>query len=180
LLTIATTLFRERGYRDVSMEDIGAAAGIAGPSIYRHFTGKAELLMAAGYRMADRLKMAARQAIETASSPHEALTALVRSYVDIVSRSDDLLSVFASEVGHVPERDRKELVRVQRGYVAEWVTLLRTVAPRLPEPEARIAVHAALTIVNDLTRTPRITARPGLVAELTGLAVAVLDEAAHI
>jgi AcrR family transcriptional regulator len=180
LLTIATTLFRERGYRDVSMEDIGAAAGIAGPSVYRHFAGKAELLMAAGYRMADRLKMAARQAIETASSPQDALTALVRSYVDIVSRSDDLLSVFASEVVHVPERDRKELVQVQRGYVSEWVTLLRTVAPELPEPEARIAVHAALTIVNDLTRTPRITARPGLVTELTGLAVAVLDEAAHI
>jgi AcrR family transcriptional regulator len=178
LLTVATKLFRERGYRDVSMEEIGAAAGIAGPSIYRHFTGKPELLMAAGYRMADRLRMDARRAIERADSPHQALTGLARSYVDIVWRSDDLLSVFAGELVHVPERDRKELVQVQRGYVSEWVTLLRTVAPQLPEPEARIAVHAALTIVNDLTRTPRITARPGLVAELTGLAVAVLDEAA--
>ncbi|CAM3863370.1 TetR/AcrR family transcriptional regulator [Kibdelosporangium persicum] len=180
LLTVATRLFRERGYRDVSMEDIGAAAGIAGPSVYRHFDGKAELLMAAGYRMADRLTMDARRVIENASSPREALTGLVGSYVDIVWRSDDLLSVFASELGNVPDRDRKELVRVQRAYVAEWVTLLRTVAPRLPEPEARIAVHAALTIVNDLTRTPRITGRPGLVAELTGLAVAVLDEAVLI
>jgi AcrR family transcriptional regulator len=178
LLTAATRLFREHGYRDVSMEEIGAAAGIAGPSIYRHFTGKAELLMAAGYRMADRLAVDARRAIEGADSPHQALTRLTRSYVDIVWRSDDLLSVFAGELAHVPERDRKELVRVQRGYVAEWVTLLRTVAPGLPEPEARIAVHAALTIVNDLTRTPRIAARPGLVTELTGLAVAVLDEAA--
>jgi AcrR family transcriptional regulator len=178
LLTAATRLFRERGYKEVSMEDIGAAAGIAGPSIYRHFAGKAELLMAAGYRMADRLNMDARRAIESAQDPHQALAGLARSYVDIVWRSDDLLSVFASEVVHVPERDRKELVRVQRGYVAEWVTLLRTVAPGLPEPEARIAVHAALTIVNDLTRTPRIAARQGLVGELAGLAVAVLDEAA--
>ncbi|TCO52394.1 TetR/AcrR family transcriptional regulator [Actinocrispum wychmicini] len=177
LLTAATRLFRERGYRDVSMEDIGAAAGIAGPSVYRHFAGKAELLAAAGYRMADRLMMAARQAVDEAGSPHQALTGLVRSYVDIVWRSEDLLSVFANENQQLPDRDRKEIVRVQRAYVAEWVTLLRTVAPRLPEPEARIAVHAALTIVNDLTRTPRITARPGLVAELSGLAMAVLDEA---
>ncbi|SMD23837.1 TetR/AcrR family transcriptional regulator [Kibdelosporangium aridum] len=179
LLTVATRLFRERGYRDVSMEDIGAAAGIAGPSVYRHFDGKAELLMAAGYRMADRLQMDARRVIENAPSPREALTGLVASYVDIVWRSDDLLSVFASELGNVPDRDRKELVKVQRAYVAEWVTLLRTVAPDLPEPEARIAVHAALTIVNDLTRTPRVTTRPGLVVELTGLAVAVLDTAAE-
>lgn len=178
LLSAATKLFRERGYRDVSMEDIGAAAGIAGPSVYRHFTGKADLLAAAGYRMADRLSMGARRAIETAQSPDQALSGLARSYVDIVWRSEDLLTVFASESVHMPDRDRKELIRVQRGYVAEWVTLLRTVAPRLAEPEARITVHAALTIVNDLTRTPRIAVRPGLVGELTGLAVAVLDEAA--
>lgn len=178
LLSAATRLFRERGYRDVSMEEIGAAAGIAGPSVYRHFAGKAELLAAAGYRMADRLSMAARRAIEDAATPAEALAGLVRSYVDIVVRSEDLLSVFASETVELPDRDRKEMVRVQRAYVAEWVTLLRTVAPALPEPEARIAVHAALTIVNDLTRTPRIIARPGLVSELTGLALAVLTEAA--
>ncbi|ALG08079.1 TetR/AcrR family transcriptional regulator [Kibdelosporangium phytohabitans] len=179
LLTVATRLFREHGYRDVSMEDIGAAAGIAGPSVYRHFSGKAELLVAAGYRMADRLHTGARRVIANAATPHRALTDLVGSYVDIVSRSDDLFSVFAGELGNVPDRDRKELVRVQRAYVAEWVTLLRTVAPHLPEPEARIAVHAALTIVNDLTRTPRITTRPGLVTELTGLAMAVLDQAAE-
>nr|WP_083467413.1 TetR/AcrR family transcriptional regulator [Kibdelosporangium sp. MJ126-NF4]CEL23412.1 Transcriptional regulator, TetR family [Kibdelosporangium sp. MJ126-NF4]CTQ96792.1 Transcriptional regulator, TetR family [Kibdelosporangium sp. MJ126-NF4] len=179
LLTVATKLFRERGYRDVSMEDIGAAAGIAGPSVYRHFTGKAELLTAAGYRMADRLHMDARRVIANAASPHAALIGLASSYVDIVLRSDDLFSVFAGELGTVPDRDRKELVRVQRAYVAEWVTLLRTVAPQLPEPEARIAVHAALTIVNDLTRTPRVTTRPGLVTELTGLAIAVLDQAAE-
>jgi AcrR family transcriptional regulator len=179
LLTAATRLFRERGYRDVSMEDIGAAAGIAGPSVYRHFSGKADLLAAAGYRMADRLTVDARRAIESAASPDQALAGLARSYVDIVWRSEDLLSVFASEITHGPDRDRREMVRVQRAYVAEWVTLLRTVAPRLPEPEARIAVHAALTIVNDLTRTPRIAARPGLVGELSGLAVAVLDEAAN-
>lgn len=177
LLTVATKLFRERGYRAVSMEDIGAAAGIAGPSVYRHFDGKADLLMAAGYRMADRLHVAARRVIENAATPHEALTGLAGSYVDVVWRSDDLLAVFAGELGTVPDRDRKELVRVQRSYVAEWVTLLRTVAPGLSEPEARITVHAALTIVNDLTRTPRIAARPGLVTELTGLAVAVLDGA---
>jgi AcrR family transcriptional regulator len=177
LLTAATRLFREHGYRDVSMEDIGAAAGIAGPSVYRHFSAKADLLAAAGYRMADRLMMAARGAIESAHSPEQALSGLVRSYVDVVWRSEDLLSVFASEITNVPDRDRKEMLRVQRAYVAEWVTLLRTVAPGLPEPEARIAVHAALTIVNDLTRTPRIAARPGLVAELSELALALLDEA---
>jgi AcrR family transcriptional regulator len=175
LLSAATRLFRERGFHAVSMEDIGAAAGIAGPSIYRHFTSKADLLVAAGFRMADRLAADARRAIDDAATPDEALTNLARSYVDTVLRSDDLLAVFASEVANVPDRDRKELVRVQRSYVAEWVRLLRETVTGLPEPEARIVAHAALTIVNDLARTPRIVARPGIVGELAGLATIVLN-----
>lgn len=175
LLAAATGLFRDHGFHAVSMEDIGAAAGIAGPSIYRYFPGKSAILVAAGYRMADRLARAAETAIGEAADPHDALARLATSYVDIVLRSDNLMATFANELGNLPDPDRKELVRVQRGYVAQWVRLARTVAPELSEPDARITVHAALTVVNDLARTPRIVARQGIAAELAELAVIVLD-----
>jgi AcrR family transcriptional regulator len=175
LLSAATLLFRDRGFHAVSMEDIGSAAGMAGPSIYRYFPGKTAILVAAGYRMADRLALTADTAIGDAADPDDALARLASSYVDTVLRSDNLLATFASEHGNLPDPDRKELLRVQRTYVAQWVRLLRTVAPELSEPEARITVHAALTIVNDLARTPRIAARQGIATELTALAVTVLE-----
>ncbi|RZS34404.1 TetR family transcriptional regulator [Herbihabitans rhizosphaerae] len=174
LLTIATTLFRERGFHDVSMEEIGAAAGIAGPSVYRYFPSKADIMLAAAYRMGDRLMVGARRAVATASDPTDALHRIVESYVDITLHPDGVPMRYADELINVPDRDRKELVAVQRGYVAEWVRLLRTVAPWLDEPAARITVQAALTIVNDLPRTRRVNARPGLTAELTALAFTVL------
>ena len=177
LLTAATRLFRERGYRAVSMEDIGAAAGIAGPSIYRHFSAKADILVAAGYRMADRLQVDAERALREAASPADALDRLVGSYVDTVLRSDNLMALLVGESVGLAERDAKELIRVQRAYVAEWVKLLVELAPAVSEREARITVHAALTIVNDLTRTPRLAARPGLAAGLAGLARTVLHAA---
>ncbi|HEU5108896.1 MAG TPA: TetR/AcrR family transcriptional regulator [Micromonosporaceae bacterium] len=179
LLTAAIRLFRERGYHAVSMEDIGAAAGIAGPSIYRHFAGKADILVAAGYRMADRLRVGAEQALGAATGPDDAMARLVRSYVDIVLRSDNLLAVFVTESVDMAERDAKELVRVQRAYVAQWVRLPLEIAPGLAEREARITVHAALTIVNDLTRTPRVAARPAIAAELAALAETVLRAGAN-
>jgi hypothetical protein len=95
--------------------------------------------------------------------------------VDTVLRSDNLMAVFAGELVNVPDPDRKELVRVQRAYVAQWVGLLCEVAPDLSEREARVTVHAALTIVNDLARTPRVASRPGIAAELAELAVTVLE-----
>ncbi|OLF17918.1 TetR/AcrR family transcriptional regulator [Actinophytocola xanthii] len=175
LLTAATRLFRDRGYHAVSMEDIGAAAGIAGPSIYRYFPGKAAILVAAGYRMADRLARTAEAAVGDAVDPADALARLAESYVDTVLRSDNIMATFASELANLPDRDRKELVRVQRNYVARWTGLVRAVSPELSEADARTTVHAALTVVNDLARTPRIVARPRIAAELTSLAVTVLS-----
>jgi AcrR family transcriptional regulator len=175
LLSAATQLFRDHGFHAVSMEEIGAAAGMAGPSIYRYFPGKQAILVAAGYRMAERLDRTAGAAIHGAVDPRDALARLASSYVDTVLRSDNLMATFASEHANLPDPDRKELVRVQRAYVAQWIRLLRTVAPGLSEPEARVTVHAALTIVNDLARTPRIAARPAIAGELAELAVTVLE-----
>ncbi len=172
LLAAATSLFRERGYAAVSMEDIGARAGMAGPSIYRYFPGKAAILVAAGYRMADQLAGHARGSADL--PPADALRSLATSYVDTVLRSDNIMATFASELRNLPDRDRKELVRLQRAYVAEWVRQLRALSD-LPEQDAKVVVHAALTIVNDLARTPRLLTRPRIGAELTELAVTVLD-----
>ncbi len=175
LLTAATRLFRDHGFHAVSMEDIGAAAGIAGPSIYRHFAGKSDILLAAGRRMADRLALGLADCTTAATSPRDALHRLARSYVDTVLRSDDLIAVYANEIGNLPERDAKELRRLQRAYVAEWVRLLREQTPALDDAEARVVVQAALTVVNDLPRTRGVGDRPGLAGELSAIAICLLD-----
>ena len=46
LLAAAARLFAARGFDAVRLEDIGAAVGISGPAIYRHFAGKAAVLTA--------------------------------------------------------------------------------------------------------------------------------------
>ncbi|RLK61702.1 TetR/AcrR family transcriptional regulator [Actinokineospora cianjurensis] len=174
LLTSATRLFRERGFPSVSMEDIGAATGIAGPSVYRHFASKSDILLAASRRMSDRLRWGLEESLSSAVDASDALRRLARSYVDTVMRSDDLIAVYTTELVNLPERDAKELRALQRGYVAEWVRLLQEARPSLSEPAARVTVHAALTIVNDLPRTGRLAGRPCLAAELAGLVSAVL------
>lgn len=178
VLAGATRLFRERGYHAVSMEEIGAAVGIAGPSVYRHFASKAELLCAACRRMADRLAAEATRALAAAAGPADALDRLVDSYVGTALAHRDLLAVYAVDSPSLPDRDRAELLRLQRAYVGRWVAALRAVSPGLPEPEARITVHAGLTVANDLVRTHRLLARPHLPAELAALIRTVLHAGA--
>ena len=44
LLTAAAALFAVEGFNRVSLEDLGAAAGVSGPAVYRHFAGKQAVL----------------------------------------------------------------------------------------------------------------------------------------
>jgi AcrR family transcriptional regulator len=46
IVAAAAELFAQRGYPAVGMDDIGAAAGVTGPAIYRHFDSKAAVLAA--------------------------------------------------------------------------------------------------------------------------------------
>ncbi|PZT99362.1 MAG: TetR family transcriptional regulator, partial [Gordonia sp. (in: high G+C Gram-positive bacteria)] len=47
LVDRAAELFLARGYDHVSVADIAKAAGVTGPSIYRHFADKQAILFAA-------------------------------------------------------------------------------------------------------------------------------------
>ncbi|GLY64569.1 TetR family transcriptional regulator [Amycolatopsis taiwanensis] len=176
LLTAATELFHRNGFHAVSMEEIGAAAGISGPSIYKHFPSKAALLCAIARRAAGRLALDAEQALRTSADETEALRRLAESYVRALTGSFELAVGLSADRANIPERDRADLVRVQRDYVAQWVDLLRTARPGLTAREAKITVHAALTIANDLTRTRRIASRPRLAMELVALMTAVLND----
>lgn len=45
VLGAARALFEERGYHDVGLEEIGAAAGVSRQAVYLHFGSKAQLLV---------------------------------------------------------------------------------------------------------------------------------------
>jgi AcrR family transcriptional regulator len=175
ILSAAAELFQRKGFHAVSMEDIGAAAGIAGPSVYRHFSSKAALLGAIGRRAGDRLFLDAERVRLSSANETEALRGLIDSYVRALTGSAELTVWFSADAVNYAEEESAEVRRVQRDYVAQWVSLLGAARPALNPREAKITVHAALTIANDLSRTRRVNQRPALASELRVLMGAVLD-----
>ena len=172
LLATAARLFQERGFAAVSMEAIGATAGIAGPSIYNHFGSKADLLEAVFDRGTQTLQLGLIQALATAGSPAQALELVVRSYVTQALRPDASLSLLYSEMVHLSTAQVGAARRAQREYIAEWVRLL----PADPA-EGRVAVQAALSMINGLALTPHLRRRPGYAEEVIALAMDVLGAA---
>src|SRR5699024_7724141 len=177
LLTAATELFSTHGYQRVSMADIGSAAGITGPSVYRHFSSKAALLAAICNRAADRLTTDADRALHNSGASNEAdgLRGLIESYSHTLTGSAELAVSFSTAPQHIDSREQSALIRVQRDYVEQWLRLYHALHPELSRQEVKITVHAALTIANDLSRTGRIATRVHLRTDLVTAMSAVLD-----
>ncbi|MDI2029174.1 TetR/AcrR family transcriptional regulator [Saccharopolyspora sp. TS4A08] len=153
LLVAASRLFAEAGYGKVTTEDVGAAAGIAGPSLYNYFASKQELLSAVITRGNAWLEVDLERTLATKSDPAEALRALLRSYIRFAFDHGGFIDILVSEVGHLPAEERHRARQTQHSYVAEWVGLLCEARPELDPVRSRILVQAALTAANDMART---------------------------
>lgn len=87
LLTVASRLFVERGYRDTSTAQLAAAASVTEPVIYRHFRGKRDLYLACVSRAWEDAQERLRAAIESEADPAEWTVAMARVGLDTVRSS---------------------------------------------------------------------------------------------
>ncbi|WP_405166824.1 TetR/AcrR family transcriptional regulator [Nocardia sp. NBC_01499] len=174
ILTEATTLFAERGFVSVSMDEIGAAVGIAGPSVYNHFPGKVDILMAAIVRGDEWLRIDMNRALKQAADPRDGLDRLLAGYAAFVFENPYLMQTLVSETRHLPEADRHRAKAAQRAYIAEWVHLLRRLHPDWDPIPARMRVQAAQSMLNDLALTPHLRAFPGIVSASAAIGAEVL------
>lgn len=147
LLQTAIRLFAERGYDAVSLDDIAAGVGMAGPSIYHYFSTKAELLVVAFTRAAERLAAVRRTTSD--------LDGLVAGYIELALRERLVLTVYVHEAGNLPGPVRRRVRTEVDADVAAWVAALRQARPQVPEPALPVLVHAARAIVHDLVRLGR-------------------------
>jgi AcrR family transcriptional regulator len=149
ILAIAVRLFAERGYHGVSMDDIGSAAGVTGPALYHHFAGKEAMLAAALEPVSRGLLDGGRQRVASGTpEPGAALESLVRFHVEFALANPAVIAVHLHELDRLPEEPRRQIRKLQRLYVEEWVHLLGLVRPELAAPEARVLVHAAFGLMN--------------------------------
>ncbi|MCP2295924.1 transcriptional regulator, TetR family [Nocardia amikacinitolerans] len=152
LLRRAIELFHERGYPNVSVEDIANAAELpASSAVYRFYRSKGDLLAAAFRRAADRVSAAIGPAIAASDGdPERALTRLIELYVAGSFAERELTFVYYAEISNVPQEDRTVLRNIQRLNVEEWAKLVVGVRPELSAAESRVLVHAAFALVVDL------------------------------
>lgn len=149
ILEVAVDLFAARGYHGVSMDDIGAAAGVTGPALYHHFAGKEAMLAAALIPVSEQLLAGGRARIaDNHGEPAASLAALVDFHVEFALANPVVIALHLHELDRLPTEPRRQIRRLQRLYVEEWVAVLTALRSQLSEAEARVLAHAALGLIN--------------------------------
>lgn len=173
LLAAAARLFSESGYAAVGIDDIGAATGITGPSVYYHFARKSDLLAEIVDRAGEAAARSTRRTLAETEDPERQLELFLANYLDFAFTHRDLVWVAVAEVSHLPPHIAVIHRKRQREAVSCWTDALRRVRPELSDAEARVTVQAVLMIVNDVVRLPQPLDRPLLRDELFAIGMAV-------
>jgi AcrR family transcriptional regulator len=148
ILAVAADLIARHGYLGVSLGDIGAAAGIVGSGVYRHFDGKVSILVELFDRVVDRLIADAEVMLRERGQPELTLASLVRGQVAFTLNERSLCQVYLQEVRNLPEADLRRLKWKQRHYVDLWQDLLRSIHPDLDPGEVQVRVHGAISTIH--------------------------------
>lgn len=158
LLNAAERLMAEHGYLAVRLEDIGAAAGVSGPAIYRHFPNKEALLVELLVGISTRLLAGATEVVARAEDAESALEGLIDFHLDFALGESDLIRIQDRDLGNLPPTGKRQVRRKQRQYVEVWVQVLRRRDPDLTDSDARLMAHATFGLLNSTSHS----VKPGI------------------
>ncbi len=141
-LSVARSLFAERGYNAVTMEELAAEVGVTKPLLYNYFGNKEHLYIACMERAGDALTATLAAALSTTKSPAEALHAGLHSFFSFLDSDRAAWTVLFDETlprgGEVSRR-----VGDYRGQIAELIgeAMLAQIPPAR-QPAAQVEIEA--------------------------------------
>lgn len=155
LLAAAASLFAVNGFKSVSLEDLGAAAGVSGPAVYRHFPGKQAVLADLLATVSRELLDGGRKVVAENSDPKLALRRLVEFQVDFALGKPEVIRVQDRDLTNLSEQDQSAVRALQRSYVEVWVDVLSRLHPGTDAAELRTRAHATFGLINSTPHSVR-------------------------
>lgn len=163
ILDAAAALFYDKGFHGVGVDEIGERVGISGPALYRHFSGKDQILATLFSETMDEL-IAATAVVYT--EPERDLERLIRHHVEFAVDHRHLINVYQREEKSLVEPWRRHFQRRQRIYASRWEDALRRCFPAAGDHQIAAAAQAAIGMIHSVAHWPRAARRADDLADL--------------
>jgi AcrR family transcriptional regulator len=155
-LRTAADLFRERGYRASTLDDIARRLGMSKTSLYGYFRAKEEMLAAISRETIESFTRELSLVLRSSLPPEDKLRRVVRQHVRFVIANRSFLTVFFSEEANLPARFARQLAAQKNRYdkgvesiVVEGIRrgAFREAPPRLSSSGSRGDAQLAVQMV---------------------------------
>jgi AcrR family transcriptional regulator len=174
IAAIAADLFAATGFANVTVDDIGAAAGVSGPALYHHFAGKEALLGEMLVDISQFLLDGGREVV--AGDEADTLGSLVAFHATFAVDNRSLITVYFRDLVHATDDDQHRIRRLQAQYANLWIEALTERDRRLDARTSKAAVHATFGLLNS-TPFASTLPRTSMIELLRRLALASLSAA---
>ena len=121
----AARLFRKKGYRSTSMQDIADALNIKAASLYNHISSKQELLKDLSLEIAERFTKGMQEIDESSLDPIDKLEELIKLHVEMTLQQRDSISVITGEWVHLKEPDLSNFLKLRNAYEERFKKILQ-------------------------------------------------------
>jgi len=124
IVQAASRLFKERGYKTVTLAQVAEVAGVDRATIYYYVSSKEELLRAAVEHLVDRNAMEAQRIFRAEDiDPQEKLVRLVETLMSSYEENYPHMYVYIQEEMHHVSGDSSEWAKAMTRHTRHWETI---------------------------------------------------------
>ena len=152
ILDAAAEAFDEKGFHGVGVDELGERAGLSGPTLYRHFSGKNEILAALLNEAMDELMSATTPVHD---DPDQDLWRALRHHVAFALERRQLVTIYQREVRSLVDPWGKAFGRRLGQYTERWESLVARRHPELAPDAVAAVTQACLALVFSVATWPK-------------------------
>jgi AcrR family transcriptional regulator len=165
ILAAARKIFATKGFRDATVDDIAAEAGIAKGTVYLYYPSKKEMYLAALKQGLEELRQRTGAAMQAAQDAHAKLRAFVRTRMEYAEANRDFFRIYHSEFGNLTNDSEFQQLYLQQAKTLEAV--LHAAAKK--SEVRRIRADFSAFLIYDMVKSV-------MIQRLLGRSTAHLDE----
>ncbi|UGT62480.1 TetR/AcrR family transcriptional regulator [Nocardia asteroides] len=145
IMRAAAVLFRDAGYRNVSIDEIGAAVGLTGPAVYRHFAGKHDILVRTLIGQVELVEDMACRAADGPGTPERRMAGLLADLEQHSVHRDEAM-LWRRERRHLRPAEREQFRAAFGKVLGHTRSALAAARPELGESELELLSVALLSL----------------------------------
>ncbi len=163
ILDTAAAVFYEKGFHGVGVDELGKRAGLSGPTLYRYFSSKDEILAALFNEAMDELVSATAMVHD---DPMADLTRLIRHHVEYAVSQRQLVNVYQREDRSLTGPWKRHFNHRRKQYVSRWEAIVARCVPGAAPDEVAVLTQSILGLIFSIAYWPPQTADVAGLADL--------------